>query len=83
MLAPGKIERDALTFYVLGKGATGDAMTVKLRTLQARLLGGDQAAAVVIVSSAGANRPAIDAFLTAFGPVDARAKRLLATARGR
>ncbi len=82
MIAPGKIEREALTFYVLGKGATGNAMTVKLRTLQARLLGGNQAAAVVIVSAEGRNRPTIDAFLTAFGPVDDRAKRLLATARG-
>ncbi len=82
MLAPGKIERDALTFYVLGEGATGDAMTVKLRTLRERLLGGDQAAAVVIISSEGTNRAAIDAFLAAFGPVDAQAKRLLASARG-
>lgn len=82
MLAPGKIEREALTFYVLGEGATGDAMTVKLRTLQARLLGGDQEAAVVIVSCEGANRSAIDDFLKAFGPVDTRTKRLLATARG-
>ncbi len=82
MLAPGKIEREALTFYVLGGSATGDAMTVKLRTLRARLLGGDQGAAVVIVSSEGTNRPAIDAFLSAFGPVDDRALRLLATARG-
>jgi exosortase A len=82
MLAPGKIEREALTFYVLGGGATGDAMTVKLRTLQARLLGGDQGAAVVIVSSQGPNRRAINAFLSAFGPVGDRAKHLLATARG-
>jgi exosortase A len=82
MLAPGKIEREALTFYVLGEGVTGDTMIVKLRTLQARLLGGDQAAAVVIVSAEGRNRSVIDAFLKAFGSVDDRAERLLATARG-
>ena len=57
-------------------------MTVKLRTLQGRLLGGDQAAAVVIASSDGKNRAAVDAFLKDFGPVDGQAKRLLATARG-
>ncbi len=83
MLAPGKIAREAVTFYVLGGGATGDAMTVKLRTLQARLLGGDPAAAVVIVSCEGPNRPAIDAFLTAMGPVDAQAHRLIKMARGK
>jgi exosortase A len=82
LLAPGKIAREAVTFYVLGGGATGDAMTVKLRTLRARLLGGDQAAAVVIISSEGANRPAIDAFLTAFAPIEGRANQFLATARG-
>ena len=82
MLAPGKVEREALTFYVLGDGATGDAMTVKLRTLKGRLLGGDQAAAVVIASSEGRNRAAVDAFLKDFGPVDGQAKRLLTTARG-
>jgi exosortase A len=82
MLAPGRIEREALTFYVLGPGATGDAMTVKLRTLKARLLGGDQGAAVVIVSAEGGKRPAIDAFLRSFGAVDQRAQAMLAQARG-
>jgi exosortase A len=82
LVAPGKIEREALTFYVLGPGATGDAMTVKLRTLQARLLGGDQGAAVVIVSAEGGKRAAIDAFLKSFGPVDQRAQAMLAQARG-
>jgi exosortase A len=82
MLAPGKIEREALTFYVLGQGATGDAMTVKLRTLQGRLFGGDQAAAVVIVSAQGTKRATIDRFLKDFGSVDLWAKQLIATARG-
>ena len=83
MRAPGKVMREAVTFYVLGGGATGNAMTVKLRTLQSRLLGGDQSAAVLIVSAEGAQaRPAIDAFLSAMGPVDTQANRLIATARG-
>ena len=84
MRGPGKVMREAVTFYVLGGGATGDAMTVKWRTLQGRLLGGDQDAAVVIVSAqGGAARPAIDAFLGALGPVEGRVRTLVATARGR
>jgi exosortase A len=82
MLAPGKIEREALTFYVLGSGVTGDPMTVKLRTLKGRLLGGDQSAAVVIVSAEGNKRGAIDDFLKAFGSIDQRARQLIATAQG-
>jgi hypothetical protein len=66
---------------VLDGGATGDAMTVKLRTLKARLLGGDQGAAVVIISAEGSNRAAIDAFLKDFGSVEGQARRLLATAQ--
>ena len=83
MRAPGKVTQEAVTFYVLGGGATGNAMTVKLRTLESRLLGGDQSAAVIIVSAQGAQaRSAIDAFLTSMGPVDAQATRLVAKARG-
>ena len=62
-------------------------MTVKLATLRARLLGGDQRAATVIVSAPDAvgrpARPALDAFMTAFGPPRAQAARLFAQAEGR
>jgi exosortase A len=82
MRGPGKVAREAVTFYVLGGGATGDAMTVKLRTLKSRLFGGDQSAAVVIVSAEGLRvREAIDAFLQSMGPVERQADRLIATAR--
>ena len=82
MLAPGKVEREALTFYVIGGRATGDAMAVKARTLQGRLTGGDQTAAVMIVSAEGKRRTLLDAFLTDLGPVDEQAVRLIAIARG-
>ncbi len=82
MLAPGKIEREALTFYVIGGRATGNAMAVKTRTLQGRLLGGDQATAVVIVSTEGKRRASLDTFLNDLGAVDGHANRLIATARG-
>ncbi len=83
MRAPGKLMREAVTFYVLGSGATGDVLTVKLRTLRARLTGGDQSAAVVIVSAQGGHaHAAIERFLRDFGSVDARTTRLLIIARG-
>jgi exosortase A len=82
MRGPGKVTREAVTFYVLGGGATGDAMTVKLRTLKSRLFGGDQSAAVVIVSAQGVSaRPAIDAFLKSVGPVARQTDKLIAKAR--
>ncbi|MFM9978541.1 MAG: exosortase A [Sphingomonadaceae bacterium] len=84
LIAPGKLAREAVTFYVLGDRPTGKTATVKLRTLKARLLGGDQAAAVLIVSAEepGA-RPAIDAFLAALSPVERTTDSLLTQARGR
>ncbi|AYJ87503.1 exosortase A [Sphingomonas paeninsulae] len=85
LMAPGRLAREALTFYVLGGGSTGSSMTVKLRTLRARLLGGDQGAAVVILSAEdGPGHPArlaIDRFMQAFGPPQAQTARLFAVAR--
>ncbi len=87
IMAPGKVARTALTFYVLGDAVTGDAMTVKMRTLAARLLGGDQRAAVVILSAeeepGRPARAALDAFLAAFGDPEVQATRLFAQATGR
>jgi len=85
LFVPGALAREALTFYVVGGHATGGAMTVKLNTLRARLFGGDQGAAVVIVSAEDCcgkqARPAIARFLKAFGPPKAQTARLFATAR--
>ncbi len=87
LIGPGKLARTALTFYVIGNGTTGDGMTVKLRTLMARLRGGDQRAAVVIVSAEDrtdhAARPALEAFLSAFGDPQAQTARLFAQAARR
>jgi exosortase A len=85
LLAPGRLAREAVTFYVLGGGSTGSSMTVKLRTLRARLLGGDQGAAVVIVSAeerpGQPARATIDRFLQAFGAPNVQSARLFAVAR--
>lgn len=85
LMAPGRLAREALTFYVLGGGSTGSSMTVKLRTLRARLLGGDQGAAVVIISAEDRPgqpaRATIDRFLQAFGAPNVQSARLFAVAR--
>jgi exosortase A len=83
IMGPAKLARTAISFYLLGGSATGDAMTVKMRTLQSRLLGGDQRAAVIIVSAEdGAGAP-LDAFLAALGDPQARADALFAQAGAR
>lgn len=74
--------REAVTFYRVGNTFTGSASQVKLATMRARLLGGDQSASALIISAEGKGvdpRIAINAFLAALGPVDAA----LARASGR
>jgi exosortase A len=67
--------REVATFYRVGAILTGNPYDVKLQTVKARLLGGDQRAVAVLVSAQAPGdglspRPAIDAFLAALGPVD-------------
>ncbi len=73
--------REVVSFYRVGDTLTGSAARVKLETMKVRLIGGPQRAVAVLVS-AGAQpggsspREAIDAFLTALGPVDAFVDRI-------
>ncbi|HEX7782205.1 MAG TPA: exosortase A [Sphingobium sp.] len=71
--APGPVVRHVVSFYVIGGTVTGSASTVKLETLKARLLGGDQRAVAILVSAEqreGAPADAaIDAFLHNLGSV--------------
>ncbi len=87
LMGAGKLARTAISFYLLGNGATGDTMTVKLQTLQRRLLGGDQRAAVIIVSAEDRPdtpaREALQPFLVSFGDPQVRADRLFAQAGAR
>lgn len=67
--------REVASFYRVGDILTGSEVKVKLETMKARLLGGPQRAAAVLVSSevpmdATSARDAIDSFLAALGPVD-------------
>lgn len=86
IFAPG-VEREVLSFYRISGVTTGDPATVKLVTLRSRLLGGDQAAVAVLVSSEigrrGQSRGTIDAFLRDMGSVDLLADTTLKMARGR
>ena len=80
--APGRIVRHAVSFYIVGNGdPTGSGHLVKLETMKARLLGGDQRAAAIILSAEERdNRPAdaaIAAFLNDLGDVKELADRSL------
>lgn len=71
--------RDVVSFYRVYGTTTGSAARVKLATMQARLLNGDQQAVAIIISAEEGSdqpaRPAIDAFIAALGNVDKVADR--------
>ena len=74
LIAPGPVVRDVVSFYRIGGKLTGSGSIVKLETLKTKLLGGDQQAVAVLVSSEQtleqSPRAAIDAFLKNLGPID-------------
>jgi exosortase A len=79
-IAKGGIVREVATFYRVGEILTGRDVEAKLATTKVRLLGGPQRAVAVLVSAQapaeGASpRPAIDAFLSALGPIAPLADR--------
>jgi exosortase A len=71
IIGPGPVVREVAIFYLLGDVTTGSDLRVKIETLKARLLGGSQRAAAVLVSAQevgkGSARPAIDDFRRALG----------------
>ena len=74
-IASHGVAREVVTFYRVGEVMTGSGARVKLETMRARLLGGPQRAAAVLVSArvppnGDSVRPAIDDFLRALGPVE-------------
>lgn len=84
LLAPAKLAREAWTFYVLRGVTTGRTMTVKAKTLEARLFGGDQRAGVIILSAEDVPgqpaRETLTRFLHDFGAPGARADMLFKAA---
>lgn len=73
--------REVVSFYRVGNSLTGSAARVKLETMKVRLIGGPQRAVALLVSAGpqaggSSQREAIDAFLTALGPIDALVDRI-------
>ncbi|WP_070151150.1 exosortase A [Sphingobium phenoxybenzoativorans] len=64
--APGPVVRHVVSFYALNGVVTGSAGKVKLETLKARLLGGDQRAVAILVSAEQADGAPADAAIAAF-----------------
>lgn len=82
IVAPGPVERVVATWYVLGGTVTADEKRVKIETMKARLLGGDQRAVAIhlstIVRPGRDPQPGVARFLTALSPLDRLAARAAA-----
>jgi exosortase A len=80
MTGPGRVEREVVTWYRVGDVLTGSDKRVKLETLKAKLLGGNQAAIAVLLSAEQGSdqsaHAAIQDFLGALGRVEALADRM-------
>jgi len=72
-IASHGVVREVVSFYRVGNVVTGSGVGVKLETMKIRLLGGQQRAVAVLVSSE--SRPAIDDFMAALGPIAPLADR--------
>ncbi len=84
LMGPGKAEREAATFWVVGGVAVQGRTGVKLATLRARLTGSDQSAATLVVSAEGKGaHDALVAFVGDMGDPQRRVAAMLAQAKGR
>ncbi len=84
LMGPDKATREAATWWFVGGKAAQGKAAVKLATLKARLTGGDQSAATLIVSAEGKGaHDAIAAFVRAMGDPQVRVAVMIAQARGR
>ncbi|WP_375197628.1 exosortase A [Sphingobium sp.] len=67
IMGPRRAVRHVVSFYRVGSGApTGSAHLVKLETMKARLLGGDQRAAAILVSVEEKPGQSADAVISTF-----------------
>jgi exosortase A len=84
IMGPAKAEREAATFWFVGGAAAQGRAGVKIATLKARLTGGDQSAATLIVSAEGKGaHDALVAFLRDMGEPQPRIAAMMAQAKGR
>ena len=71
--------REVVSFYRVNGTTSGSAAQIKLATLKARLLNGDQQAVAILVSAEQIGdqspRPSIDAFVKSLGDIDKVADR--------
>ena len=71
--------REVLSFYRVNGTTSGSAARIKLATLKARLLNGDQQAVAILISAEQTGdtppRLAIDAFVKSLGDIDKVADR--------
>jgi exosortase A len=78
--ADNKTHREVVSFYRVGHVTSGSGSAIKLATLKARLLGGNQQAVAVLVSAERIDknqpRAAIDAFVKSLGSIDKMADRM-------
>jgi exosortase A len=77
--APGPFARDVVSFYRVGGVTSGSAGQIKIATLKTRLLGGNQQAAAILVSTEHRSnvnsRAVLDAFIKDLGNIDNLADR--------
>ena len=78
--ADAKALREVLSFYRVDGVTSGSGSAIKLATMKARLLGGNQQAVAVLVSAERVGkvepRAAIDAFIKSLGDIDKLADRM-------
>ncbi len=79
--ADNKTHREVVSFYRTGGVTSGSGSTIKLATLKARLLGGNQQAVAILVSAERIGkippRAAIDSFVKSLGSIDKMADRMV------
>ncbi len=78
--APGPVSRDVISFYRVGGVTSGSGASIKLAALKARLMGNNQQAVAILVSSEyqgeASPRAVIDDFLHDMGNVDILADQI-------
>ena len=83
LIGPDRSERVAATFWLVAGESRRSPTDVKLASFAARLGGGDQSAATLVVSAEGRHaEPTIAAFVASLGSPDDVLRRALAQARG-
>jgi exosortase A len=78
--ADNKVHRDVFSYYRVNGVTSGSARDIKLATMKARLLGGQQQAVAILVSGERKDRleprAAMDSFVKALGNIDKLADRM-------